>query len=66
MLRRSRLVKPWREAGVTLADAVDMAGARPRQLLGLPPWRLEVGQPADLMLFDWEPGGEFRVTGMVS
>lgn len=46
---------------VSLADAVDMAGARPRELLGLPPLRLQVGDAADLVLFDWEPGGEFCV-----
>lgn len=42
-----------RAAGVTLRDAVDMASARPRELLGLPPCRLEAGQPADLVVFDW-------------
>jgi N-acetylglucosamine-6-phosphate deacetylase len=45
-----------RDAGVSLAEAVDMAGARPRELLGLPPRRLEVRQPADLVLFDWQDG----------
>lgn len=50
-----------RFAGVSLAEAVDMAGARPRALLGLPPRSLEPGAPADLVLFDWEPGGDFRV-----
>jgi N-acetylglucosamine-6-phosphate deacetylase len=49
-----------RFADVSLADAVDMAGARPRQLLGLPPRRLEPGQPAELVLFDWQQGGDFR------
>ncbi len=42
-----------RFGGVSLAEAVDMAGARPRELLGLPPRRLEPGMPADLVLFDW-------------
>jgi N-acetylglucosamine-6-phosphate deacetylase len=51
--------------GISLRDAVDMAGARPRELLGLPVSRLAVGEPAELVLFDWEPGGEFRVTGVV-
>ena len=41
-------------AGVSLAEAIDMAGARPRELLGLRPVRLEVGAPANLMLFDWD------------
>ena len=52
-----------RFAELTLAQAVDMACSQPRALLGLPPRRLEVGQPADLMLFDWEPGGEVQVRG---
>jgi len=50
-----------RFAGVSLADAVDMATSRPRQLLDLPVQTLEVGQPADLVVFDWEPGGDVRV-----
>lgn len=51
-----------RFAGVSLAEAIDMAGARPRELLGLPPRRLEPGAPADLVLFNWDGAGEFRVT----
>lgn len=43
---------------VTLADAIDMAGANPRTLLGLPRVCLEAGSPADLILFDRAP---FRV-----
>jgi len=50
-----------RFAGVTLRDAVDMASAQPRQLLGLPPRRLQVGDPAELVLFDWEPRKTFHV-----
>jgi N-acetylglucosamine-6-phosphate deacetylase len=45
---------------VRLADAVDMASARPRQLLGLEPRPLQVGAPADLILFDWQPAA-FRI-----
>lgn len=37
--------------GVTLAEAVDMAAIRPRQLLGLPLPVLQPGAPADLILF---------------
>ena len=48
-----------RHAGVSLRDAVDMAGGRPRELLGLP------NELTDLVLFDYEPGGEFRVTGVL-
>jgi N-acetylglucosamine-6-phosphate deacetylase len=54
-----------RFAGVSLREAVDMAGARPRELLGLPPRCLEAGQPAELVLFDWEEGGDFRVREVV-
>lgn len=46
---------------VGLADAIDMATARPRQLLGLPVPRLEAGAAVDLMLFDWQPGGDVAV-----
>jgi N-acetylglucosamine-6-phosphate deacetylase len=50
-----------RMAGVALRDAIDMASARPRELCGLASRHLEVGQPATLMLFDWEPGGDVIV-----
>ena len=49
-----------RNAGVSLRDAVDMASVRPRELLGLP------DALTDLMLFDYEAGGEFRVKATVS
>src|SRR5262249_172232 len=41
-----------RFAGVDLGTAVDMATAHPRQLLGMTPNRLAVGDPADVVLFD--------------
>jgi N-acetylglucosamine-6-phosphate deacetylase len=41
-------------AGISLADAIDMAGARPRELLGLPALRLQAGDPARIMLFEWD------------
>ena len=50
-----------RMAGVTLKEAVAMATIRPRELLGLPIHTLEVGQPAELVVFDWVPGGELSV-----
>lgn len=50
-----------RMTGVSLSDAVKMASANPRELLGLPKWELAVGSKAPLVLFDWEPGGEFVV-----
>jgi N-acetylglucosamine-6-phosphate deacetylase len=54
-----------RFAGVSLRDAVDMASARPRELLGLPPRQVQAGEPADLVLFEWGEGGDFRVTTTV-
>ena len=50
-----------RFAGISLREAVDMASARPRELLRLPVRALEAGATTDLVLFDWEEGGEFRV-----
>ncbi|HZU34852.1 MAG TPA: N-acetylglucosamine-6-phosphate deacetylase, partial [Gemmataceae bacterium] len=55
-----------RATGVSLAEALDMASHRPRQLLGLPPRELRVGDPADLLLFDWDGTGGFRVREFVS
>jgi N-acetylglucosamine-6-phosphate deacetylase len=55
-----------RFAGVTLAEAVEMASIRPRELLGLPVPTIEVGQPADLVHFEWEPGGEVRLKEIIS
>jgi N-acetylglucosamine-6-phosphate deacetylase len=54
-----------RMAGVPLHEAFDMAGARPRELLGLPPLRLEVGMPAELVLFDWTLRGDIQVCGVL-
>jgi N-acetylglucosamine-6-phosphate deacetylase len=50
---------------VGLREAVDMAGARPRELLGLPAVRLSVGDPADLVLFEWQEGQPFRVGHLI-
>ena len=47
-------------AGVSLRDAIDMAGAGPRALLGLPERTLAVGQRADLVLFDKEENGPIQ------
>jgi N-acetylglucosamine-6-phosphate deacetylase len=57
--------KIMRMANVSLRDAIDMACTRPRELLGLPRWELTVGSKTPLMLFDWEPGGEFVVCGLI-
>lgn len=54
-----------RMAGVTLAEGIEMATLRPRELLGLPLPRLEAGAAADLVLFDWQPGGDVIVRGTV-
>ncbi len=37
---------------LSLAEALDVAGAQPRRLLGLPPVSLQPGSPADLVLFE--------------
>ncbi|HEY1859330.1 MAG TPA: N-acetylglucosamine-6-phosphate deacetylase [Gemmataceae bacterium] len=50
-----------RLGGVSLHDAIDMASARPRELLGLSRRAIAVGEPADLMLFDWEEGESLNV-----
>jgi N-acetylglucosamine-6-phosphate deacetylase len=50
-----------RVADVSLREAIDMATARPRELLGLSARGLEPSQPADLILFDWEEGGALRI-----
>jgi N-acetylglucosamine-6-phosphate deacetylase len=50
---------------VTLREAIDMATVRPRQLLELPVNKLEVGQPADLVLFRWVDQYDFRPTATV-
>jgi N-acetylglucosamine-6-phosphate deacetylase len=46
---------------VSLAEALDLAGAQPRRLLGLSEVRLEAGSPADLILFEHGPAEPFRV-----
>jgi N-acetylglucosamine-6-phosphate deacetylase len=53
-------------AGATLAEAVDMAGARPRQLLGLSVPALASGHPADLVMFDWSPAQELQLRCVVT
>jgi N-acetylglucosamine-6-phosphate deacetylase len=45
----------------SLADTIDLASNRPRELLGLPPRQLTVGEPADLILFDWAPDRAFKI-----
>jgi N-acetylglucosamine-6-phosphate deacetylase len=54
-----------RHGGVSLREAIEMASDRPRQLLGLPIHRFEVGQPADLVLFEWDNEAGFRPAATV-
>ena len=54
-----------RTAGVSLRDAIDMAVARPRELLDLPAWELAAGRATPLVLFDWEPGGDIRIKAVI-
>jgi N-acetylglucosamine-6-phosphate deacetylase len=54
-----------RFAGVSLAEAVEMAAIRPRELLGLPVPAIEVGQPAEVVVFDWKFGGDVRVLEVI-
>jgi N-acetylglucosamine-6-phosphate deacetylase len=50
--------------GVSLREAIDMATANPRKLLGLPPLELVEGAPADFVLFDAE-ARPFRILDTV-
>src|SRR5262249_10858045 len=51
---------------VTLREAIDMAGARPRALLGLQARELKAGRPADLILFDWGFDREWRLRATIT
>jgi hypothetical protein len=42
-----------------------MAGARPRELLGLEPRRIEAGRPADFVLFESDGEHPFALTAMM-
>lgn len=50
-----------RMAGVSLKDAIEMATARPRELLGLPIPVIAVGEPADLVAFEWQPDDDITI-----
>ncbi len=45
----------------SLAETIDMASNRPRELLGLPTRKIEIGEPAELIVFDWSPETEFEL-----
>jgi N-acetylglucosamine-6-phosphate deacetylase len=49
----------------SLADAIDLASNRPRELLGLAPRRIEIGEPAELILFDCGAARDFRLKGTI-
>ena len=53
------------DSEVSVADALDMASARPRALLGLEPRPLQPGAAADLILFDWQPGKAFALRATI-
>jgi N-acetylglucosamine-6-phosphate deacetylase len=50
------VVQAVREGGVTLPEAIDMAGRNPARLLGFEEIRLRRGARADLFLFDLPAG----------
>ncbi len=52
-------------AGLSLGEAVDLASAQPRRLLGLSPRTIAVGQPADLLLIDHTPETPFALRATV-
>jgi N-acetylglucosamine-6-phosphate deacetylase len=54
-----------RHTDVTLAEAIDMASAHPRQLLRQPARTIAVGQPAEFVLFDATPGTGFTLRSTV-
>jgi N-acetylglucosamine-6-phosphate deacetylase len=55
-----------KQASVSLAEACDMASQHPRELLGLPAWKLEVGCQTPLLLFDWKPGGPWVTKNLLA
>jgi N-acetylglucosamine-6-phosphate deacetylase len=52
-------------AGLALADAIDLATAQPRRILGLPPRTLDAGQPADVIVFDHSDDRPFEIRSTV-
>jgi N-acetylglucosamine-6-phosphate deacetylase len=53
------------QAGVSVQDAIDMASARPRELLGLERRTLAAGEPADVILFHSDDEQKFALLGTV-
>jgi N-acetylglucosamine-6-phosphate deacetylase len=59
------LTQTLAHTGVSLREAIEMAAVHPRRLLRLPPVDLIEDAPADLVLFDWEPGQSVRVAATI-
>lgn len=54
-------------AGVTLAEAIDMAGRNPARLLGFEPIALRRGSRADVIQFDYNgPGSKLEIAATVA
>lgn len=54
-----------RHGGVSLSEAIQMASARPRTLLGLPVPAVTPGDHGPFVLFDWQPGEDLKVRRVV-
>jgi N-acetylglucosamine-6-phosphate deacetylase len=53
------------QAGVSVQDAIDMASARPRELIGLDRRTLATGEPADVILFHSDDEQQFALLGTI-
>jgi N-acetylglucosamine-6-phosphate deacetylase len=51
--------------GVTVRDVIDMSAILPRQILGISVPEIEVGKPAELFLFKWQPNAPLIVTRVI-
>ena len=54
-----------RAGGVCLSEAIQMASARPRVLLGLPVPAVTAGSGGPFVLFDWQPGEDLKVRRVI-
>jgi N-acetylglucosamine-6-phosphate deacetylase len=50
---------------VSMADGIEMASNRPRELLAQPPRRIAVDEPAELILFEFGKTGDFVLKGTI-
>jgi N-acetylglucosamine-6-phosphate deacetylase len=60
------IVEAIRHGGVTLREAIDMAGRNPARLLGFEEIRLRRGSRADLMLFRFPAHDSLEVLATVA